>query len=362
MTYELLTNWNFSTFDYSLSHFNKVFSQISNVQSQKDSELEVISEFFKEFEVMEHEYKNKLIQICIKYQSRVYETFKDEKMQQFFQILFNNLLQKSDIITKSHDHFKSFNEKMTALNENFKKNTDGKISLLENNKQRFEDKIYNMKINYSEYMKLSDMKNDECYKKIDELREKSSKIKWISQEINTVQTFDEKFKLLDKIQNFSIDVGKSICRELKEFIKDEKTNSTGLPPKTIVMEFNTKFDSLRVVSQSKIKSLLSKLQMSEQSILTNTQKTIQELTERTYSEYSELSSNLTTYLSKQEKFINSCAQYELDWKDKIKAQLIQFMCRYFENKQDEILQKAANANENMENFISKFKYIIKVYS
>ena len=222
MTYEMLSQMNFSVYEYSVTHFNKVFDRISVVQNQKETEIKVITEFFKEFKSMEDDYKNNLINICVKYQTIIYETFKDEKIQQFFQILFNNLLQKSDIITKSDDHFKSFNEKMNALNSNFKKNINGKISLLESSKNRFEEKIKNSKLNYSEYLKLSDMNNEECYKKIDKLKEEESKLKGLSEEIKTCNKFEEKFKVLDKIQAFSADVGKTSARELKNFVKLEK--------------------------------------------------------------------------------------------------------------------------------------------
>jgi hypothetical protein len=249
---------------------------------------------------------------------------------------------------------------MSALNENFKKNSSGKIALLATNKQRYEHKIAQAKFNYSEYLKLCDMKNDECYKKIGELRDKVSKIQWITREIRMVHSFEEKYRLLDKIQNFNIDVGKSLVRELKEFIQYEKTSSAKSPSPSVLLEFNTKFEPLKIVILSKIKSLISKLEIKEQAITRNTQNIIRELTAQSQGEFTSLTSDLLTYLSKQEKFIDSCAEYELGWKDKIKAQIVQFMCRYFENRQDDILKKSANASLNMESFTSKFKQIIRV--
>lgn len=65
-------------------------------------------------------------------------------------------------------------------------------------------------------------------------------------------------------------------------------------------------------------------------------------------------------LKRFRKTLKDCSNFELAWKEKIKAQMLQFMCGYFVEKQDEILAKAEVAERSFEPFTSRYSYVARV--
>lgn len=65
-------------------------------------------------------------------------------------------------------------------------------------------------------------------------------------------------------------------------------------------------------------------------------------------------------LKRFRKTLKDCSSFELAWKEKIKAQMLQFMCGYFVEKQDEILAKAEVAERSFEPFTSRYAYVARV--
>ena len=152
MSHEDILKWVLNPFDSATNHFSKIFDQLETVAKTKNSELEVVSNFFKEFKKIESKYKNDLVEICVKYQKQVYEAFSDEKMQQFFQMLFNNMLKRCDRITRSQDLFKEMAQKMTVMNGELQKNIKFKIDTLRNEMEKYYDLLTKSKKNYSNYL------------------------------------------------------------------------------------------------------------------------------------------------------------------------------------------------------------------
>ena len=66
-------------------------------------------------------------------------------------------------------------------------------------------------------------------------------------------------------------------------------------------------------------------------------------------------------LKKFRKTLKDCGTFELAWKEKIKAQMLQFMCGYFMEKQDEILAKADIAEKSFEPFTSRYAFVARVF-
>lgn len=358
MSYDNLLKWSQTPFLSGTGHFNKVFDQLLQVADEKKSELEVVSNFFTEFSQIESEYKDKLIHICVKFQKQVYEAFSDEKMQQFFQMLFNNLLHRSDKITKNQNFFRDLGLKMTAMNQNFQKNIKGKVDMLRAEMGRYNEMLSINKLNYGEYLQMCDSLNENSHKKIDSLKGEVEDIRDMALMIRESQDKDQQLKLLDKVANFKTDIGKRAAQRLKDKFREQR--GKGDWTKNEKERFAKKWKEIKEIIQSQVDQKVTKIKKQERSIILGTEKKINEYTVQAKEKHWNLSSLLFDFLGRMDRSLVACKEYELDWKDKIKAQIVQFMCNYFPEKQDEMLDKAKNTEDNMEAFNSKFHSIAKV--
>lgn len=360
MTSKLLTQWNFSPFDFAVAHFEKVFEQFSYIRENKEEEYSVLFNFFKEFNQIEDDYKQKIIELCTKYQTKVYETFNDEKIQQHFQILINNLFQKTESLIKSQDYLKNFEENLNLINSELKTNLSNKIQFLDHEKLKFSEMLSNMKKSYSQYLKDSDNMNDICFKKIDDVHDNIYKFNELLTEMKSANKFDDKIKIIEKVSSFNFDVGKKSAKEIRDFIRDQRSQSSGSLSQYVITKFNSKYESLRVNVHSKVKENIKKMNKKEESLISSTEKEIKEITKKTELEFKDLSFCLLNYLEKQEKIIQICSEEEINWKEKIKSHLVKFMCNFFPHNENEILRKNKNIVKNIQRFVSKFKNLLKV--
>lgn len=359
MSYDNLLKWSLTSFTAATGHFSKVFDQLITVSEKKKEELEVVSNFFTEFGQIENNYKDQLIQVCVKFQKQVYEAFEDEKMQQFFQMLFNNLLHRSDKITKNQNFFKDLSLKMTAMNQNFQKNIKGKVDTLQSEMIRYNELLSDNKLNYSEYLRMCDSLNENSHKKIDKLHGEMEDLRDLKDIVIQASERDEQLKLLDKIANFKMDIGKRAAQKLKDKFREQRNR--GDWSKNESERFAKKWIEMKNMIKPQVEQKLIKIKNQERAVVTGTEKKIKGYSIEGKKKHDHLSDLMVDYLSRMEKSLESCCEYELDWKDKIKAQIVQFMCNYFPDKQDEMLQKAKNTEENMEGFNSKFHSIAKVH-
>ena len=358
MSYDNLLKWSLTSFNAATGHFSKVFDQLQTVSEEKKSELEVVSNFFSEFGEIENTYKDKLIEVCVKYQRQVYEAFSDEKMQQFFQMLFNNLLHRSDKITKNQNFFKDLSLKMTAMNQNFQKNIRGKVEMLRAEIGKYNGLLETCKINYSEYLRMCDSLNENSHKKIDNLRSEMEDIRDLAEMVEEASEKEDQMKLLDKVANFKTDIGKRAAQKLKDKFREQR--SKGDWSRNEMERFGKKWEEVKGVIKAQVDSKLLKIKKQEKNVILGTEKKINEFTGQAKEKHENLSKLMFDFLGRLERSLFACKEYELDWKDKIKAQIVQFMCNYFPEKQDEMLSKAKNTEENMEGFNSKFHSIAKV--
>ena len=358
MSYDNLLKWSHTSFNAATGHFSKVFDQLQMVTEKKKEELEVVSNFFTEFGEIENNYKDQLIEVCVKYQKQVYEAFEDEKMQQFFQMLFNNLLHRSDKITKNQNFFKDLGLKMTAMNNNFQNNIKSKVEILKNKLTKYNQLLIDNKQNYSEYLKMCDSLNENSHKKIEILHNEIDDIRDLGNLVEETTIRDEQLKLLDKIANFKSDIGKRACQKLKDKFREQRNK--GDWSKNESERFEKKWIEMKNLIKNQVQLKIIKIKNQEKALISGTEKKIKGYSTDGRKKHDELSELMITFLEKLENSLQSCCEYELDWKDKIKAQIVQFMCNYFPEKQDEMLQKAKNTEENMEGFNSKFHSIAKV--
>jgi hypothetical protein len=358
MSYDNLLKWSQTPFLSGTGHFRKVFDQLQQVADEKKSELEVVSNFFTEFGEIENEYKDKLIQVCVKFQRQVYEAFSDEKMQQFFQMLFNNLLHRSDKITKNQNFFRDLGLKMNAMNQNFQKNIKGKVEMLRSEMTRFNEMLTINKLNYAEYLQMCDSLNENSHKKIDNLKCEAEDIRDLALLVRESKEKDEQLRLLDKVANFKTDIGKRAAQRMKDKFREQR--GKGDWTKNEKERFANKWKEIKEVIQGQVDLKVAKIKKQERSIILGTEKKINEYTTDANEKHTNLSNLLFDFLGRLDRSLVACKEYELDWKDKIKAQIVQFMCNYFPDKQDEMLDKAKNTEDNMEAFNSKFHSIAKV--
>jgi hypothetical protein len=358
MSYDNLLKWSQTSFNAATGHFTKVFDQLQVVTEEKKAELEVVSNFFNEFGQIESDYKDKLIEVCVKYQRQVYEAFSDEKMQQFFQMLFNNLLHRSDQITKNQGFFKDLSLKMTAMNQNFQKNIRGKVEMLRGEMTKYNQVLLSNKTNYSEYLRMCDSLNENSHQKIDHLHEDLEDIQELGALVQKCKERSDQVKLLDKVANFKLDIGKRAAQKLKDKFKEQRNKADW--SKNEIERFSKKWIELKGVVKDQVKVKMAKIKNQEKAVISGTEKKIKEYSKDARVKHDLLSKLMFDFLGRLERSLQACRGYELDWKDKIKAQIVQFMCNYFPHKQDEMLDKAKNTEDNMEGFNSKFYSIAKV--
>lgn len=358
MVYDNLLKWTFTSFEAGTGHFEKIFEHILQVSEEKKEELEVVTNFFQEFGKIESEYKDQLVEVCVKYQRKVYDAFSDEKMQQFFQMLFNNLLQRSDKITRSQSYFRDLGQKMEAMNQNFQKSVKGKIEMLRVDKKRFKAALTENKLNYQEYLKISDSLNENCHKKVDSLKGEEEDLQDLHSLVKESVSLSEKFKAVNKIASFRMDVGKRTALTIKEMFKEQRNKSE--LSRGEKDQFEDQFSKLQMLLQVNVKAKSGKIKAQEKVLISGTEKKILAYSQEAKNSHTALSNSMVDYLQRMDRSLTACGEYELDWKEKIKAQLIQFMCGYFPEKQDEMLVKAKNTEDNMEAFSSKFLRISKV--
>lgn len=358
MSYDNLLKWSQTSFNAATGHFTKVFDQLQIVAEEKKSELEVVSNFFTEFGEIENNYKDQLIEVCVKYQRQVYEAFSDEKMQQFFQMLFNNLLHRSDKITKNQDHFRGLSLKMKAMNQNFQKNIKGKVENLRSEMTKYNQVLADNKLNYSEYLRMCDSLNENSHKKIDTLHSEMEDIRDLGELVESSSSRDEQLRLLDRIANFKLDIGKRAAQRLKDKFREQR--SKGDWSRNESDRFTKKWEEMKRVVKDQAQAKLAKIKKQERGVVAGTEKKIREFSLQARTKHDQLSRVMFDFLGRLERSLKTCKEFELDWKDKIKAQIVQFMCNYFPEKQDEMLDKAKNTEDNMEAFKSKFYSIAKV--
>lgn len=358
MYYDNLLKWSLTSFNAATGHFSKVFDQLQVVSEEKNSELEVVSNFFAEFGEIENKYKDQLIEVCVKYQRQVYEAFSDEKMQQFFQMLFNNLLHRSDKITKNQNHFRGLSMKMKAMNQNFQKNIKGKVENLRSEMAKYNQLLSDNKLNYSEYLRMCDSLNENSHKKIDTLHEEMEDIRELQDQVDSSRERPEQLKLLDKVANFKLDIGKRAAQKLKDKFREQRNKADWSRNET--ERFAKKWVELKTVIRDQVQTKLAKIKKQEKSVVAGTEKKIKEYSREARLKHDQLSKAMFDFLSRLQRSLKTCKEFELSWKEKIKAQIVQFICNYFPEKQDEMLNKAKNTEDNMEAFNSKFYTIAKV--
>ena len=362
MNTNYLIQWIFDPFETAKEHFDNVYEHILEVKKTKQDEMKVLTEFFVNFEQVEKEYKRKIESMCLHYQKEVKECFNDERMLQFFQILLNNILQKTDSMVQTKDEFENFKIQMEAMNNEFLKNSVKQIKELELKKSIYNQQLSNLKNIYNRYVSNCDKLNKDCFRRGDEINEKIDKLNDAFMDLRSAETYEEKTKTVDRIINFEMDIGKTSAKDVREFLKEQKSGrSSGLNDYAMT-KFESKFEQLRVISQGEIKKLIKKLKDKEDKIIESTETKIKSYSVQIKDHFEETNTKMRDYISYMNGVLTYCSGNELAWKEQISSQLQGFMIKTFIERQDEILKKADNIKNNMEPFISRFNDIKEVNS
>jgi hypothetical protein len=358
MSHENLLKWSQTPFDSATHHFSKIFTQVDELAIIKNSELEVVSNFFEEFGKIERTYKDELVTVCVKYQKQVYEAFSDEKMQQFFQMLFNNLLHRSEKITRDQGFFKDLMLKMRAMNQEFKKSIQTKVEYLRQEKAFYDELLETRKIDYSDYLKKCDTINENTHNKIDLFLDEADEVDLLIERVRNAEEKDERLKMLEKVADFKVNLGKRAAQKLKDKFREQRGKNKWTNNE--LERFDLKWRELAGVVANKVEDRKKYLKEQEKSIVAKMEQLIENLSNQEKERHNELSDSMFSYLGRMEKTLQEFKDCELDWKEKVKSLIVQFMYNYFPEKKEKILKKAKNTEENMEGFKSKFYDIAKV--
>ena len=336
----------------------KIYDQVQSTSRRKVLELDVVSNFFCEFGAIERKYKDELVGLCIKFQKQVYEAFSDEKMQQFFQMLFNNLLQRSDQITRAQKSFEDITSKIGAMNKDFQKSIRGRIDLLDQGLVSYAELLKDNRVKYLEYIKECNALNDKSHKKLDDLQDQLDLVFDLQEVVDQVRDRPDKVRLLDRIANFKVDVGKRKAQKMKDKFREQRSKNNWTEKDDFM--FSERWDELRGEVMRQTKMRMIQLKNQEKAIIANTEKRIGEFSKREEGFHVQLSDQMFEYLRHMESSLSDCVRTELSWKNQTKSLLVQFMYSYFPDKKDMILKKAERTEKSIEEFISKFSLISKV--
>ena len=345
-------------FNSATHHFSKIFSQVDEVATIKNSELEVVSNFFEEFGEIERSYKDELVSVCVKYQKQVYEAFSDEKMQQFFQMLFNNLLHRSEKITRDQGFFKDLMTKMKMMNQEFKKSVQTKIDTLKLEKTMYDEMLETRKIDYSEYLKKCDKINEKTHNKIYKFLDEVDEIEELVEKMRGAQDKEHRLKVLEKVVDYKTNLGKRAAQKLKDKFREQRGKNKWTNNE--LERFDIKWRELLQVVEEKVKERKIELKEEEKSVISKMEQRIDTYSKNEANKHRALSEHMFNYLGTMEKSLEEFKTCELNWKEQIKSLLVQFMYNYFPEKREKILKKAKNTEDNMEGFKSKFYDIAKV--
>ena len=243
MASEALLEWTMTGLETATGHLNQVFEESLVAGKEKETELLVVSSFFKEFALVEKKYKEGLVKLVLKYQKQVHETLKDEKMMQYFQMMFNNLLVKSDLVEKRQDFFGSFQKKLVALDLNFRNKVQTRIDGIQVEKDMFRRKLDSFRLNFGEYFRMCDSYNKYCVDKIDMYQGNYERLQDFKGVLEDAHGFDQRMKVVSEIIGYKYDIGAKDAKKIKmKFtVKHRKEKLS----RAEVDRFNTYFETLK---------------------------------------------------------------------------------------------------------------------
>jgi hypothetical protein len=358
MSSEHLHKWRLTPFEAATNHFMKVYDQIQTTSHKKMQEVEVVLNFFKDFGEIERKYKDELVGLCIKYQKEVYEAFADEKMEQFFQMVFNNLLQRSDKITRGQKTFTEIKEKMSVMKKELQKTMKTRMEELDIGLVRYAELVRENKGRYEEYIKECNILNNKSHKKLEILQDEMDGVYEMEEMVLEAEDHEDQIKLVDRIANFKMDLGKRKAQKMKDKFREQRSKKKW-SEKNLKM-FKEKWEELKnkVVEQTRLR--MKKIKKQEKAVIGNTENKINETSWKEEGVHKELSKDMFEYLKKIETNIQDCVKMEMAWKQQTKSQMVEFMYKYFPENKEMILKKAQRTEKTIEDFTSKFNLIAKV--
>ena len=359
MSFDTLLNWTYTSFDAGMGHFSKIFDHTSDVNYQKEEEMQCTLTFFEELNEIDKSYKNQLEDLCLKFQKKVHDAFSDEKVQQFFQMMFNNLLYRCDNITTNEKYCIELKDKLSTINENLQSNVQPKINMLNSEMTKFNNLLEDYKKNYTDYLKKCDSVNENCHKKVENLNIENDELSSLKDQIRETSSVEDRLKMLDKIAAYRNDVGKKDALKIKEKYKSKKGKNEW--EKAEITQFKLEYLKLQEGVFNQIKTKQVKIRSNEKAQILGTEKKIVLYTQKAEQSHLKLSKALLSYLDNMQTSLYICGKHELCWKEQTISQIIDFMIKYFPERKDDVLKKKKNTEKNMEEFLSKFGNISKVF-
>ena len=329
-----------------------MFDRLQSVITDKSSELRVVADFFNKFDAIESNYKADLMDFCVSFQAQICEAFSDEKMQQFFQMIFNNLLKRCNQITRSQDCIKGLNLKLGAVNDDLRQTCQVTTQALQRRLADYRRALGEWKIGYSKYLDGCNALNQDAYRRKTQLQNEVDDAENMRNQLETTRDRDQQLKLAVRLVNFRLDIGKDNAQQIKEAFREQFKKRKWTSEQAD--RFDGRWESLLQTVQRRVSSLRIRNQIQQKAVVTGAEAGIDEHTRDQRARFDGLGRELFACLDEIDASVRGCSLSELEWKDKLKAQIMQFMYDYFPGTCEQTLRKAKSAEQNMEGFSSKF--------
>lgn len=358
MSYENLLKWVFSPFDSAKNNFSQSMERLKEVTKNKNSQLEVVTNFFKEFKKLEIKYKNDLVAISLKFQKKINEAFNDQRITKFFQLVFEKLFQRCNQITQTQDFVKDLTSKINASNKNLRKCFRDKTDAFQKNSSKFADLLTKSHTAYTDYLDECRNLTSQNFQKNDDLEDNDEEIADLIQMVEMTTNTVDQVKLLQRIVEFKSNIGKRTAQKIME--KANEKGSVSNWSNNEVRRFNRKWEDLKEVMHKAAQAAENKSKQERQA---NTDKMLRKkdrLADVEKKRFGQLSQQMFVCLAGINGTVEDCLQAEATWKDKLQKHLMAFMFNYFPLERDQIRTKAKLIKKTVKASTSKFTEFGKV--